>query len=441
MATCDGRYEPNATAPPNWVLTPENLYNGRLLDQFASIYAAADLSKQTQPGEQNQEYTTRKNQWLDVLGRLKLPPTQNTHIVDLGLTPDLCHQGPPVVPDIPSLSPEALANGSVGNAVAELYKGELFKQWCECVPKDYEKLTCPCQVYAVTSEQRIVGPPSVLLSTTIHRDRGKISSITRRLSPNGLSTQIGYYYNIGCSAEPVTGPLFEVLIEEALNEPGRFQAIIKSIVIEPGTPVIPCDLPPPVPPPTPYIPGLPFGVLIGIPTPLPVDAPAPFPVPVPFLPVVVPYGTPTFPTDCPPVKPCDYMYWTLELKAASSLYSDTPPPSGVLVSGTVDTVDFDVSFDINLALADTTLRSWRKRTQPASIDTTFINVAICYLMIDGVALGDGVELNVPRLRVHVPIEYRDRAKSLKIMPKGINTPLQIFDAGSRWTFKKFPTPP
>lgn len=436
MTTCDGQYEPKPTAPPNWVITPENLYNGKLLDVFAGVYAAKELASQTQPGTQNQEYSTRKNQWIDFLNKIKLPPQQNTHIIDLGLTPDLCHQGRPPEPGIPSLTPEGLINGSVGNAVAELLKQQLFDQWCECKSRDRPGETCPCQLYDLlfTYERKGVSPTGVLNGNVVVI--GKVSSLQQNPGNNGY-TQYGVQTEIDCPTQ-FHGPegQFELLLGVPDNEAKDWEVIIKSITIRPGSPVIDCHPAPAPPPPPAYVPGLPPGYDIGLPPDLPNTTPDTWKAPGWFAPITSPFGTPTFP---PPPLNCDYMYWDFKNDGAVEFYSGIPPTQGVVVFGTAVTAAFDISFDAASAIADKTLRSWRKRTQPITDDTTFINAAQVYLMIDGVVIDDGVQMNVPKIRITVPFEYRDRQKSIKIMPKGIETTFTVSDSGNRWISKKFPT--
>jgi len=437
MPTCDGTFEPKSTAPPNWIITPENLYNGKLLDVFAGVYAAAELRKQTQPGTQNQEYSTRKNQWLDFLNKLKLPPSQNTHIIDLGLTPDLCSQGRPPTPPTPALDPDSLINGSVGNSVAELLKQQLFDQYCECKPRNRQAETCPCQFYKITfvSYFRDAPPPGQYLSE--YYAYGRIGAVERRpsMSDGRPSTNIGWMIEVDCPAgNPGT---FHVSTYAQGDNQDLYEVVILSIDKAPGNPVIDCTPVPPPPPSPPYVPGLPPGYDIALPPELPQTPPATWKSPGWFIPFSTPFGTPTFP---PPPLTCDYMYWDKKYMPSSELYSDLPPSSGLVVYGTADTVDFDILFDPAAAIADKTLRSWRKRTEPIDVDTTFINAAQVYLMIDGVVLDDGVQMNVPKIRLSVPFEYRDRQKSIKIMAKGIQTPFRVLDSGTRWISKKFPTP-
>lgn len=437
---CDGIFRPKAGAPPNWIVRTTDLYSGRNIDLFAGVYRAAEFRSATSPGQTPEQLAARLKDWRDALQGEADKAADANAIVDLGLTPDLCSGGRPPDPSIPSLTPEALGNGSVGLAVLELVKQQYFDQYCQCEPRDNAKETCPCIRYRVTFRRRRGGPSPIAENNVTITMIGRVSPIQRRPVPNSspAQTEIGCLTGIGCPSINQGRGVFVPVVTPPNSELGFWTVGVVSIVKEnPGDPDT-CVPEPPPPDPPPYKPGIP-GVL-GFPLPDPVvprpdGSLPPVRVPVPF---TLPVGTPN---NCPPCEECeepDMYYWKLEKVIPSALiFAGTIGLSGQRVNLPSNAGKIDVRYEVSSALGDSNLRNYRRAGSGQGNDDVFVRVAQLFLRGPNDAVMQSKDAIMPLTQFTIPWEDNDSQKSLIILPLGIQQQFQVVDSGYRWVQKKF----
>lgn len=118
------------------------------------------------------------------------------------------------------------------------------------------------------------------------------------------------------------------------------------------------------------------------------------------------------------------------------IYVGVPPLEGIEVSLPSQTITAKVVYDPLEARKDSTLRNFKRSAEQNPEKFTYINVGVCALVADDVAF-PSVELLMPETLLSYAFEFRGVAKKLRIMPKGITTPISVFVSNSRWTQKKF----
>lgn len=437
---CDGIFKPKINAPPNWIVRTTDLYSGRNIDAFAGVYRAAEFRSATSPGQTPEQLAKRLSDWKQALQDEAEKQADANAIVDLGLVPDLCAGGRPPDPTIPSLTPEALGNGSVGNAILELVKQQYWDQYCECLPRDATKETCPCQLYVLrfyVKRDGAVPLPKQFGERTL---AGRISGI-RKIQPNdgGPSrVEFGVNYGLGCPTINNGAGAWFAMVAPSLTDAKDWTAGIVSIAkLDPDDPDT-CAVEPPPPENPPYTPGIP-GVL-GFPLPDPVvpnpDGSLP-PVRVP-MPFTLPVGKPS---NCPPCEECeepDMYYWKLEKTLPAQLiFSGTVGLSGQRINVPFNAGKIDVRYEPVTALADRNLRNYRRAGAGQGNDDVFIRVAQLFLRGPNDAVVQQKDAVMPLTQFTIPWEDNDSAKSLIILPLGLEQQFQVLDSGYRWVQKKF----
>lgn len=119
-----------------------------------------------------------------------------------------------------------------------------------------------------------------------------------------------------------------------------------------------------------------------------------------------------------------------------TIYEGIPSVGGIDVDIDTPIVSIRVLFDPYAAIADSSLRNFKRRSEADPDKFTFVNVARVYPMVFGVPK-EGIEITCPQTLITFPFEDRLSTKSLKIMPKGINVEFKVQVSGRRWVQKVF----
>ena len=131
-------------------------------------------------------------------------------------------------------------------------------------------------------------------------------------------------------------------------------------------------------------------------------------------------------------------YWKLEKVIPSVLlFSGTVGLSGQRINIPSNAGKIDVRYEVQSALGDRNLRNYRRVGAGQGNDDVFVRVAQLFLRGPNDAVLQQKDAVMPLTQFTIPWEDNDSAKSLIILPLGLEQQFQVTDSGYRWVQKKF----
>ena len=124
--------------------------------------------------------------------------------------------------------------------------------------------------------------------------------------------------------------------------------------------------------------------------------------------------------------------WDIEEEDKILLYEGIPNLAGISVQIPSGINGFVVEFNPAQAAADNTLRNVKRNTNPIAEETTFINVAVIYVVNANGNVIFRHELWQPKYEWIAPFEWKGTDLILRIMPKGGNVSFKVHSSGKKW---------
>jgi hypothetical protein len=128
--------------------------------------------------------------------------------------------------------------------------------------------------------------------------------------------------------------------------------------------------------------------------------------------------------------PC--CYWDIKENAKTTIFDGIPNPAGqqwVIAKGIARV---SVKYNAMEVLKDNTLRSMKRITNDGSPDKSFVNAAVIYIVDSRGHAISQTHLWAVSTTIEIPPLYRDKAMTVRLMPKTVGVNFVIEDTGDRW---------
>ena len=125
-------------------------------------------------------------------------------------------------------------------------------------------------------------------------------------------------------------------------------------------------------------------------------------------------------------------YWGLEPGNKNTIFAAVPSTSGQEIQLPQGCAEVGITFNASHAKNDTSLRDLKRISTTATNEKSFINVAQCWIIDD---MGNAItreQIWVPSTILNIPMQYRSRTCSLRLLTKSSTVGFTVFDSGSRW---------